>query len=237
MTRQGSAAPSRLQAGTAGFLYLLIIGFGLFGELYVRSGLIVEGDAAATAANIMASPGLFRAGFTADAVMLLCDVALAVLFYTLLRPVSPVLSLMAAAFRLTQAAVLGANLLHFYAPLLLLQGDLYANAFQAGQLNAAVMLFLELHSYGYDLGLLFFGLSNLLLGYLMMRSDSFPGLLGAGVAAAGAVYLVGSFARFLLPGYAALLEPLYLIPLIAELSLSLWLLFIGGEGSKGSTHA
>jgi hypothetical protein len=227
MTPGSTATPPLLQARTAGFLYLLIICFGLFSELYVRSSLIVDGNAAATAANILASPGLFRAGFAADAVMLLCDVAVAVLFYVLLRPVNKTLALTAAAFRLTQAAVLGFNLLNAYAPLLLLDGEIYGSALRTDQLNAVVMLFLELHSYGYDLGLLFFGISNLILGYLMIRSGYFPGILGAGLAAAGAVYLAGSFTRFLFPDFLAVLEPFYFIPLIAELSISLWLLVKG----------
>lgn len=41
-----------------------------------------------------------------------------------------------------------------------------------------MILFLDLHSHGYDLGLLFYGLSSLILGYLVVRSDYFPGVLG-----------------------------------------------------------
>ena len=41
-----------------------------------------------------------------------------------------------------------------------------------------MILFLDLHSHGYDLGLLFYGLSSLILGYLVVRPDYFPGVLG-----------------------------------------------------------
>ena len=72
---------------------MAIIVFGLFSEVFVRASLIVPGDAAATADNILASEGLFRVGFVGDAIVLLSDVAIAVLFYVLLGPVSQTLAL------------------------------------------------------------------------------------------------------------------------------------------------
>jgi hypothetical protein len=151
------------------------------------------------------------------------------LFYVLFRPVNKTLSLAAAAFRLTQASVLGINLLLYYAALLLLTGTGYGAAFEADQLHALAMLLLDMHSHGYDLGLLFFGLSNLILGYLVIKSDSFPGILGYGLIAAAVVYLAGSFVRFLLPGYVSIFQPIYIIPLIAEFSFCLWLLVKGAK--------
>ena len=214
-------------ARTAGFLYLIIITCGIFSEAFIRASLIVPGDASATAGNILAAPGLFRSGFAADSVMLLCDVAIAVLFYVLLRPVSRTLALLAAAFRLIQAAILGFNLLNYYAALLLLTGAEYVAGFENGQLHAQALLFLQLHSHGYDLGLMFFGLSNIFLGYLIIRSGYFPALLGYGLAAAAVVYLGGSYVRFLAPDFHAQVTPLYIIPLLAELGFCLWLVIKG----------
>jgi hypothetical protein len=117
-------------------------------------------------------------------------------------------------------------LLNFYAALLL-SGAGYATVFEADQLHALMMLFLDMHSHGYDLGLLFFGLSNLILGYLVIKSNYFPGILGYGLLAAAVAYLTGSLTRFLFPDYASVVEPIYVIPLIAELSFCLWLLVKG----------
>ncbi len=214
-------------ARAAGFLYLVIIACGVFSEVVVRSSLIVAGDAAATATNVATSAGLFRIGFAADVLMLLSDVAIAVLFYLLLRPVSRTLALVAAAFRLTQAAVLGFNLLNYYAALLLLSGEVYVAAFAPKQLDALAMLFLDLHRHGYDLGLIFFGVSSLVLGHLIARSRYIPALLGYGIMAAGTVYLAGSFALFLAPASVPVVAPLYVVPLLAEVSLCLWLLVKG----------
>jgi hypothetical protein len=227
LTHNSNEATVLIYARSAGVLYLIIIACGIFSEAVIRSSLIVAGDASATAANILSSKASFRIGFAADAIMLLSDVAIAVLLYQLLKPVSKTLSLMAATFRLTQAAVLSFNLLNYYAPMLLLTKGGYMAPFSTEQIHALSMFFLELHGYGYDLGLLFFGLSNLVLGYLIIRADYFPGILGYGLQAAGLVYLAGSFTRFLTPEHASLMQPAYIVPLVAELSFALCLLLKG----------
>lgn len=214
-------------ARTAGILYLIIIVFGISSEVFVRGSLIVSGDATATITNIMTSQALFRTGFLADSIMLLCDVAIAVLFYTLLKSVNKTLALTAAAFRLIQAAILGLNLLNYYAVVLLLNGNNSGAPLETNQLHSQVMLLLNMHSHGYDLGLLFFAVSNFILGYLIIKSIHFPSILGYGLQATAAIYLVGSYTKFMAPGYVSFVEPLYIIPLVAELSLCLWLLLKG----------
>jgi len=216
-----------IYARVAGVLYLIIIVCGIYSEAYVRASLIVSGDAAATSANILAAEGLFRSGFVADTIMLFSDVAIAIMFYVLLRPVSNSLALIVTVFRLTQAAILGFNLLNYHAALLLLTGPGYMTAFTPDQLNEQAMLFLDMHSHGYDLALLFFSFSSFILGYLVIKSDFFPGILGYGLIAAAAVYLSGGFAHFLFPDDLPLIEPFYIVPLIAELSFCLWLLIKG----------
>lgn len=211
----------------AGVCYLIIILAGVFGEGFVRSSIIVSGDAAATAANVIASQGLFRAGFIADCLMLVSDVAIAILLYELLRPVSRVLSLTAAAFRLTQAAVLGLNLLHYYGAAILLKGNSYTEAFEPGTLNGLALLMLDIHAHGYDLGLIFFAFTCAIQGYLVVKSTYFPDWIGYGLAAAGVVYLIGSLTRFLLPEFMSMLTPIYLVPLVAELSFCMFLLIKG----------
>ncbi|MBO1924419.1 DUF4386 domain-containing protein [Thiomicrorhabdus sp. 6S3-12] len=220
--------PHAFHARLAGFLYLLIIFFGISSEILVRSSLIVNGDAVLTAENILEQQNLFRYGFFADALMLFSDVALAVLLYIILKPINALLSLMAMVFRLMQASILGLNLLFYFAVLMVLQTPAL-NAFDSSEVQGMALFFSELHGYGYDLGLLFFACSNFLLGYLLIKSDYFPSLLGYGLMAAAAVYLFGSFSRFLLPELHAVLLPLYLIPLIAELTFAFWLLVKGAS--------
>ena len=216
-----------LYARLAGVLYLTIIVFGLFTEIYVRSGLIAPGDPAATANNIVASQGLFRLGFFTDSIMLLSDVALAVLLYVLLKPVSMVLSLMAMCFRLVQTAVLALNLLHYYAAALILGGVGYSMPLGPTVRDALALFFLDLHAHGYDLGLLLFGLNCLVLGYLVFKSHFLPKVLGVLMMGAGLAYLIGSYTRFLFPEYIGVITPIYALAVIAEVSICLWLLIKG----------
>lgn len=216
--------PSPAVARAAGVLYLAIIATGLFSELFVRARLIEFGDVGVTVANILASMSLFRAGFVADTIMLLSDVAVAMLLYVLLRPVNGTLSLLAAAFRLTHASILALNLLFYYAASLVLSStanDVLINTEQSQTLAA---LFLDMHSHGYDLALIFFAASNVLLGYLIVRSKFAPAVLGYSLAAAAFVYLTGSSIRFLAPKLMPVFEPAYAIALVAELAFALWLL-------------
>ena len=98
------------------------------------------------------------------------------------------------------------------------------------------MLFLEMHSHGYDVGLLFFGLSCLILGYLVIQSRFFPMILGYSLVAAGIVYLTGTLIRFLYPDWLASFAPVYGVPLVAELSFSVWLLVKGVGAQPEGLH-
>lgn len=224
-------------ARMAGALYLIIIVLGLFSEVGVRMTLISPEAAAVTAQNILAAEGLFRMGFLADSIMLLCDIGLAALLYLLLRPVSRTLALMALLFRLMQTAIIAVNLLNYYASLLLLSSPLATPALEPDQRDALAAFYLELHGHGYDLGLIPFGVACLLIGYLIAKSRYLPKWLGGLVGAAGVTYLIGSYARFLLPQYMDAIAPIYLIAIVAELSLCLWLLLKGVDAQHWEQQA
>ena len=230
-TNRAADTSPRKAARVAGILYLAIIIAGIFAQFFVRSSLVVPGDAAATAANITASEALFRLGFVSDLVMILCDVAIGVLFYILLKPVNNTLALLAAFFRLAQAATLGINLLNMFFAVQLLSGADYLSIFSAEQLQALALFFLEAHAAGYSIAMVFFGLSILVLGYLLFKSGYVPRILGVLLVLASFGYLIDSFASFLLLNYAnyqAIFTQIVLIPaFISELALCLWLLVKG----------
>lgn len=218
----------KTNARTAGVLYLIIIISGLFSEMFVRTGIIVPDNAAATASNIENNSFLFRIGFISDVVMGLSDVGVALLFYLLLKPVSQGLSMLAAFFRLAQATVIGINLLNFYLPLLLLDGSSYLNSFSDEQLNSLSMLFLNAHSYGYLISGVFFGISCVILGHLIFRAEYFPKWLGILVVAAGISYLTDCIVNFLFPLLTSKSEILVLtVAVVSELLLCLFLLIKG----------
>jgi hypothetical protein len=94
----------QIYARTGGVLYLIIIVIGIFGEAFIRDRLVVPGDPAATAERIGASEFLWRVGIAGELVLLICAVALVLIFYVLLRPVSRELALLAVFFNLVSLA-------------------------------------------------------------------------------------------------------------------------------------
>jgi hypothetical protein len=136
-------ASPRFKARMAGLLYLIVGVAGGFAEVFVRGKLVVSGDAAATAANILAHESLYRFGGVADLIGLAGDTALAVIFYELFRPVSRSLSLLAAFFRLMFVAVMAANTVNHFAVLIFLRGSHDASTFTAAQLQTQAQVALQ----------------------------------------------------------------------------------------------
>jgi Domain of unknown function (DUF4386) len=226
-------ASPRRKARVAGGFYLVIIVLAMFAEVFVRGSLVVSGDFAATAANILAHEALFRAGFAADLIVAACDVAVAILFYEIFRPVNRGLALAALLFRLAHAAIMAGILLFHFAPLILLSGGHYLGAFQVDQLQALSLASLRLHAVGYNVCLVFFGIHCVLIGYLIAISTFLPRVLGVLMALAGLCYLTHSFTVFLAPALANHLFPYILLPgALAEYSLTGWLIFVGLNASK-----
>jgi hypothetical protein len=233
MTNQKVKTSPQVYARIGGLLYLFNIAAGLFGEVFVRSNLIVAGDAAATAHKIMASNLLFRSGVAGDLLMHVSDVPLILIFYVLLKPVSKNLALLAALFNLVQTSVLVANKLTLLAVLVFLGNADYLKAFEPRQLQALANASLMLHEYGFAIGLVFFGFTCLVTGYLIFRSGYFPKTLGVLQSIAGICYLTNSFALFLAPALAAKMFPTVLLPaFIGELFTCLWLIVKGVNLSK-----
>jgi hypothetical protein len=165
--------------------------------------------------------------------MHITDVPMAVIFYVLLRPVSRDLSLLAALFGMLQTAILCANKLNLVTVLLLLGGSNYLKAFDPNQLHALASLSLALHGYGFGIGLIFFGVSCLVTGYLMFRSEYFPKFLGVLQAIAGLSYLINSFTLLLFPSLADKMFPAIVFPaFIGELVTCVWLIVKGVNVSK-----
>jgi Domain of unknown function (DUF4386) len=205
-TARALEASPQHYARIGGILYLVIGVGGVFAEA-VRGRLIVRGDAAATANNILNSEMLFRVGLAGEMIVLVCDVAVAMILYVLLRPVNRNLALLAAFLRVTHAGVYGLVGLFQLAAVVLLGGDDFLQAFDSQQLQALAYLSLRLHGYGYGVSLIFFGVSLVVLGYLIFRSQYLPRVLGALLVIAGLCYLVNSFAQILAPAFAASLFP------------------------------
>jgi len=222
MKQRVAEASPRPRARITGVVYLLYFLTAVFGEFLLR-GLVVDGDAAATATNILAHQSLFRLGLATGLIATACYIAVTALFYGLFKPVSRSLSLVAAFFSLVGCAILAFSSLFRFAPLVVLGGSQYLGVFKVEQLRAVALLFLELNAQAGNIYLVFFGLFNLLIGYLIFKSTFLPRILGVLMALSGLGWLT-----FLSPPLANyLLTYIAVLGIIAELSLMLWLLVRG----------
>jgi hypothetical protein len=227
-------APSPLPiARLAGLFYLITALAGGFAELVVRGNLVVYSDAAQTARNILASQGFYRLGLVADILSGAAYAVVTVLLYELLKPVNARLSLLAAFFSLIGIAVGALAGLGHIAPLLLLTGAHYLSPFNAAQLQAMALLALKLHAQGFLICLVFFGLYEVMLGYLILRSTFFPRALGVVVGIGGLAFVTNSLTMFLSPAVGTALS-MYMLILdgVGEISLMLWLLIMGVNVEK-----
>ena len=216
-------------ARLAGFLILLIAVLAPFSILYLPSTLIVPGDAAETASNVMASEGLFRLGVVVDSVVVLLEIVVIAILYVLLRPVNRTLALVAAFARLAMTVVMAVNVFNSLGVLLLLGDAEYLTAFETDQLHALVLLFLNLHESGIYIWQVFFGLHWVAVGYLVFKSGYFPRILGILLIVTCLGYLMDSF-EILYPSSGALStvsSVVLAVGVIGELSFTLWLLIKG----------
>ena len=227
------AKRARLIARVGGVLYLIIIVLGALGEGLVRGSIVVPGNASATAANLRSMEWLWRLGVAAEAVLLTCAIALALILYVLLRPVCRDLALAAVFFNLVCIAIEGVAAISLAGTLFPVTNAAYANAFTPQQLDVIAMLSIRSHSVGFGIALIFFGVECVILGYLIFRSGYMPRWVGVLMQIAGACYVINSFALLLSPPLSSRLFPTILIPsLVAELSLALWLLVKGVREHK-----
>lgn len=226
-------ASARLRARISGALYVLCIGCGLFAEMVVRARLVVYGDAAVTAHNIAAAPGLYRAGFFADVSAMALGALSSVLLYTLLKAVSRGLALTVLVLDVISNAVSISGSILLFAPLIILQGDGYLSALTAPQLSSLALLSIKLYESVYAISLGLFSGSCLLTGYLIFRSTFLPKAIGVVLALAGTCYLVNTFVVLMPKGFADYLFPWIFLPiLVGEGSLALWLLIAGVNSAK-----
>ncbi|QFT80596.1 hypothetical protein FIU89_08230 [Roseovarius sp. THAF27] len=195
----------------AGALYLVIILCGLTAELVLR-GPLLAGSPEEVARALDAGIAQLRLSFLADTVMLLADMALALVFFSLLRHISAPLALAAMVFRLGQAVLIGASLMAL--------GSVPMVLADAPRLAVHMT---DLHAIGYDVGLILFAVNSAIMSVLLWRS-AVPNVIAGGIAAAALVYAAGSLARLVVPGWVDVIEPAYVVPMVAESALCLWLL-------------
>jgi hypothetical protein len=213
----------------AGVLYLVNAVTGFFGIVYVPSKLIVSGNTAATASNILGSERFFRLGIVAELICAAQFIYLIWVFYRLFSGVNKTHAALMVMWGLAFVPVMAVNVLNEIAALTLFRGADFLSFFDQSHREALGMLFLDLHRYGYIVGWIF-GPWLFHLGVLIYRSGFLPRLLGVLLIAAGFGYVADSLTPLLLPDYANVVGRFASIPLmLGEPALILWLLIIGAK--------
>jgi Domain of unknown function (DUF4386) len=221
--------PTDKAARVAGAIYLLGVIAGPFSLVYVPNTMIVTGNAAATAANILAHETIFRLGILGDLLTGVWALAITFALYRLFMGVDQSLAaVMVILGGLMPAAIFFVNSLNWIAALMLANGTDLA-AFTIAQQDALAMLFMHLHSKGNVVNSIFWGLWLFPFGMLVMRSGFLPRILGMWLIGGGFGYLAVSFAGLFAPQYQ---DTVFLISqplLFSELAITFWLLVIGAR--------
>jgi hypothetical protein len=213
-------------------LYPIWFVLGLFGVMYVPATIIVAGDAIATANNILANELLFRMGIVGSLTVQVIQIFVVLLLYKLFKSVNRSHASLMVVFALVGIPIAMLNTLNRLATLLLLNGADYLKVFEPNQLQALVLLFLNLNEQGQLIAIIFWGLWLFPLGYLIYKSGYFPRILGIWVIIGGVGYVLDSLTHFLLPNYAnyeAILFPLVLLLTIGETLFALWVVVKGAK--------
>lgn len=228
--------PTVKAARIAGAIYLSMIFVAPFSMLYVPGKLIVRGNAAATAENILNHETMFRLSIFGDLIGQVIFICLGVAFYRLLRDVNKTWAMLMVGFVLVSAAVCFLNAINDVAALILFRGGDFLAVFDKTQRDALAMFFLRLYNYGQFTAEIFWGLWLFPLGLLIYRSGFIPRFIGVWLMINCFGWLVLSFtALFFLGNYNALFG--YMQPvLFGEMALMLYLLIRGAKVPSSSAH-
>ncbi len=210
-------------------LYPIWFVVGLFGIMYVPSSLIVSGDAAATANNIMANELLFNMGIVGSLITQLIHIVVVLVLYQLFKSVNKNHAGLLVVLGLVGVPIAMLNELNKVAALILSKGAGYLAAFESAQLHSLMMFFLNLNEQGIFIATIFWGLWLFPLGYLIHKSGYFPKILGVLMIVAGIGYTLEPFVRYLSPDLSAIIAPVLLVMVMGELVFMVWITFKGAK--------
>ena len=245
MTRRTIEPAQRAAARVAGFTSLLTLPFVVFANFAIHERLIVAGNVAETARNIMAHETLFRISIACDLIYCAGIVVLLTALYVILKPLNRNLALLAAFWRLIYALMWLLMTVNLFDALRLLSGGDYLGVFEAERLQALARLSLSARFDQYYVGLLFWGLGSTVCSYLWFKSKYIPRALAAFGVISSVWCAACTFAFIIFPDFTKVVNLWWFdLPMtIFEIATSFWLLFKGlrpsaiAEPDKASERA
>jgi hypothetical protein len=219
----------RKAARVAGITILVTMAIIVVSNFGITERLVVAGNAAETARNILAQQGLFRLSIASDLVYATGVIVLLTALFVILKPVSQGVALLGAFFRLVFASMWLVIALNCFFALRILVGADYLRVFEGDQLQAWARLYQGSSFDVYYVGLLFYALASTVCGYLWLKSNYVPKVLAAFGLISSAWCVVCTLAFIMSPGFAQTVNLWWFDSPMAifELALSFWLLFKG----------
>jgi hypothetical protein len=223
-------------AKVAGLAYLLTFAIVVYVNFGIHDRLIVAGNAADTARNILAHERLFRVGITGDLVYCAGVVVQLTALYVVLRPVNQGLALLAALWRLVWVLMWLVMTLHLFDALRLLRGDDYLRAFEAERLQSLARLYLGTRFDYYYVGLLFGAAASTVCGYLWFKSRYIPRALAAFGVVSSAFCVACTLIFYIFPNFDNIVNLWWFdSPMgIFDIATSFWLIFRGLRSSAAA---
>ena len=208
----------------SGVALLLVAALGAFGFVGVVEGLVSEGDAPRTAADIIDSRGLFAVGVSALYVAALLDVLIAWGLLRFFEPVDSSIARLAAYLRIAYSA----GFLVAISQLAGVPGILESGggAFSRDQVEAQALSKIETFHDVWFASLVLFGAHLAVLGLLVIRSSAAPRIIGLLLVVAGAGYAFDTFYDVLRPDTTLTVSS---VTFLGEFLLAVWLVSKGGR--------
>lgn len=215
-------------ARIAGVWYFIMLITGVLGLMVIPSRIILPGDAAGTAANLLNASFLFRCGIVVN---LLCQIAFVFLvlqLYRIFRNVNRDIARLMVALVLIAVPIAFLNELTQIAALMVSGSPDYLDVFSKSQRDALQLFCLNLHEQGVIVAGFFWGLWLLPFGRLVIVSKMMPKVIGLLLMVGCFSYLIDSCIALLFPEKRGVVTDLLMLPLSAgEISSIFWLLFKG----------
>lgn len=214
----------------AGLLYLIIAVIGGFSIGYMPNEIVAEGNAVLTFQNLLEHQELFRLGIAGDIAVMVLEILLTVMLYQLFKSVSTTGMTIATYSRLAMAIIMGANLINYMIPAIIMTQPEYLSALSSGELESLTLLFFMAHKYGELAWQVFFAIHLFTLGYVIRKAGKTPKWLGIIMLTGSVGYLGDSFIQFTLMNseiLTVLFSSLLVLAVISEFWFSFWLLIKG----------
>lgn len=216
---------SKKTAGLAGIFFLILaIGTGYSWNFF--NSIFASGDAITTVNNIQASGSMFRYALILDLVGEISFIFLIYYLYELFKSVDKGWARIMALLVVISIPIAILNLVNLSAPMLLLSEG-YASAFGTTNLNALIMLFRDLYTFGVQIAAVFWGLWLLPLAYLTFKSGFVPKFISVFLVIAGLGYMTGSVLKLISFDLGFNISS---YTFIGELMMIIWLLIKGVKG-------